>query len=461
MDEKQFLNLLKADDSLKSKTVTWENILKNIEHQDFYECKKTSIKPYYRFVLVVASMAMVAASILFIKFQLGTNENSNISTDKNQNIALDTTQSGTSKNISAVGNVSAGLCMYNYYRYNGDYYKLTEAKPSIQKNISKRLYDSFYEIKDINPQNSIALFINDYYWQLDYAFGDTIYFKGKPYLIDPNRCVDPNKYLGKAGDFDIYNIANISSDEEIAVKYQRDWYVIAYQFPSSLNFKGITYELNTFKMDIKSNSHKGKEIYIGKVLSYEIYKLDDVDESKTIIVHVNNDEEVEANAVITASANEKVPDSLYGSVLESIYPCICQVQWKYHGVYFINGSIDKPQEWLANQVGDKIDAVDIDGYTYELFQMKDVDPSKRIIVKNNKAYFVYDYLYSDTITFNGTKYIMGDWDSEHKIGKQIGTVGKHRINELVGVDPSKMICVYISASNEDTGVNESIMFYRY
>jgi hypothetical protein len=351
-----------------------------------------------------------------------------------------------------------GVLMYNSYRYNGSYYDLKNTDPNIQKNISNHLYGGFYAIKNIPTSKSIAMFANGYYYRLDYTHKDTVFFNNMPYLITgstyiPNRPgnnTPPGKFLGKANEYDIYEVSNSDTTKEIYVKIDNE-YLKAYQYLSYVKLNGINYELKTEKNPITKDS---AEEYIGMAGPYKAYRYNNNDIIKSIVVHINDSEEVIADAT-TLSDKEPLPVSRYGSDEESMYPIGGPIQWRMHGIY-----LEASSHVSKEQVGKKLETITIDNYSFELYEMKGEDTTKSIIVKNNKVYLKYNFMFTDIIKFNGHDYIIGYNDPNRIIGEQIGTFGTNKIHEIKGVDPSKMIDVFMSSTSDDTGLRANFTAYR-
>lgn len=356
--------------------------------------------------------------------------------------------------VNSRGSIMHGANMRPFYRYNGNYYSLKDAAPNIQKNISKHLYADFYEIKGVDTSKSIAIFINKYYYRLDYAFKDTVTFMGKTYLINAVSSNTPGKYLGHADKYKIYELPDSDVSEGILVKIG-DLYCIAYQYLSSVKLMGITYELEPNKQKInKSNA----EEYISMAGSYKAYKYDNNDINKIIMIHINDSEEVRANAT-TITVEDPLPVSNYGSAEESMYPLLQTVQWKSHGIYSLGrqGESDSLKKQLGQQIGN----YDYKGYNYEIYEMKGVDSSKCIIIKNNQVYFKYYFMFTDTINFNGKTYVIGDGSNADYIkGSQIGTFGSNKVYEIKGVDSDKVIDIFMSGTSEGMSLQSDFTAYR-
>ncbi|GFZ30803.1 hypothetical protein CSC2_13290 [Clostridium zeae] len=358
-------------------------------------------------------------------------------------------------------NIQNGVSMSKYYRYNGSYYKLKDAYPDIQKNISKHLYDGFYEIKNMPSSKSIALFANGYYYRLDYTHKDTILFNNKSYLItqsqyiqnNPINDVTPGKYLGKVDDYSIYEVSDHDTSSEVFVKIGNDYFK-AYQYLSYVELNGINYELKTEKNPISKDS---VEEYIGMAGPYKAYRYSKNDITKSIVVHINDSEEVIADTT-TLTDKEPLPVSKYGSDEESMFPIFASIQWRKHGIYSFDGETNHSPS--KEQIGNKLDTIKVDNYSYELYEMKGEDTTKSIIVKNNKVYLRYNFMFADIIKFDGHDYIIGGGDPNHVKGEQIGTFGINKIYEFKGVDPSKIIDVFMSSSPDNTGLRADFTAYR-
>jgi len=351
-------------------------------------------------------------------------------------------------NDAGAGNSRYGLDMLLYYRCNGSYYFLQyKIIPELQNNISKRIYGEFYEINGIAPSKSIALFRNDYYWQLDYVYKDTITFMGKPYLIDANstnREVKDLNYLGYSDQHNIYKVPESDISSKIYVQIN-NWfytdYVYAYQYPSTVDLSGITYELSIYRNMIIDNKVEGD--YIGMAGQYKAYRNNDpnkgTQETNTIFIHINDTEEVRANA-ISLLDNSPIPVSRYGTEAESMPPLVSTIHWKNHGFYVIGEILPASAK---DQLGKVLDNYSYNGFNYVLYEMEGVDTTKYIIVKNNNVFIKYNYMYTDTIVFNGRTYFIQDTNTNGNYikGDKIGQSGSINIYEFKGIDPAKQICV--------------------
>lgn len=334
-----------------------------------------------------------------------------------------------------------GPAMFWYYRYNGSYYKLGNADADIQKNISLHLYDSFYQIRDIDVSKSIAMFDGRYYHRLNYAFSDTIEFEGKSYLLAVNCLGTPGKLLGSTGRFDVYELKDQSLSEGICVNIGGDWYSPAYPYPSSLSFMGRSYEMGLDKYKVGDRN----ESYLGKVDSYEIYQQKDTDSSKEILVHLNDQEEVQADFKDASSLKNSIPASIYGTPIEAMYPIFTPVQWKMHGFYNISGN-EYDSDMLKKKLGPKVGTYKLAGYSYGLYQVKGDYSYKSLIVKNNQVYLLYKYWFRDTVIFNGHTYVLGDANSNYKTIKQIGSFEDFDIFSIKGMDSSKTVDVWVTVN---------------
>jgi hypothetical protein len=353
---------------------------------------------------------------------------------------------------NSIGTIKNGVNMHQFYRYNGNYYLLKDASPNIQENISKHLYGDFYEIKGVDTSKSIALFINNYYYLLDYAFKDTVTFNGKPYLI--NAATDtPGKYLGDADKYKIYEMPGSDIAEGILVKIG-NFYYIAYQYLSSVKLMGITYELEPYKQNIDKNN---VEEYINMAGPYKAYRYDKNDINKTIMIHINDTEEVMANSTVI-NGEDQLPVSNYGSPEESMYPLLETVQWENHGIYLLGSQGESDS--LKKQLGQQIDNYNYEGYNYEIYEMKGVDTSKCIIIKNNQVYLKYYFMFTDTINFNGKTYVIGDGNAGYIKGSQIGMFGSNKVYEIKGEDSDKVIDVFMSGSAEGMSLQSDFTAYR-
>jgi len=368
-----------------------------------------------------------------------------------------------------------GVNMSPYYQYNGNYYSLGDAEPDIQNNIEKSLDSDLYQIKGEDTSQSIAIFINSYYRLLTYAFGDTVTWNGKTYLLSPNTTVDGNvdsgtkklvykvgRSLGKAGNFDAYEIPGVDTSEEIAVnvgKGGNDYDCIAYQLPASVTLNNKTYWLQPQDQIYDIQSEGNTETYLGMAGSYKAYKFNGYDPSQTIMLHISEAKEMQASAIVPSPADQPLPKSLYGSVFESMYACYALVHWEGHGAYMVNDNYnsDAGQARLSALGGSQLGSLTEDGgYIYPILSMKGTDPSKAVIIKNNQAYVEYDFIYPDTLTFQGGTYAIpsGDNPYENSVrGEKIGTASGFPVYAIKGVDPSKAIMAQMSGSTSNGGMS--------
>jgi hypothetical protein len=352
------------------------------------------------------------------------------------------------------GQPISGVAMFPYYRCNGSYYALQgRMAPSLQNDISKRIYGQLYEINGVDPSKSIALFINQYYYQLDYVFSDTITFMGKTYLIFASSTYDGNdlNHLGNAGQYSIYEIPGIDISNTIAVQIGNllhPHYSYAYQYPSTVNINGVTYELGLMKYNISENKSEGD--YLGMAGQYKAYSYKDTSNGKlitigpkTISVHISDTEEVEATDISTPD-NSPIPTSRYGPAVESMFPILSEIHWKNHGFYTYQGKTITGS--VNDQLGNILDNISVDGHNYVLYEMKCFDPITYIIVKNNEVYLKYRFMFTDTIIFNGRTYLIRDTTINGNLirGNKIGQFGSTDIYEFSGIDPAKEICVPMS-----------------
>lgn len=433
-----------ANKKISIKTGLVENTENKIREQLKYASDKHGIHFGYRKAVIPICAVVVLLVIAVIPHAL----NSIFS----KNALLIRNGPGIFKNSNG-GNIVAGVSMSPFYRYNGSYYSLKDAPGNIQKNISRHLSGDFYEIKGVNTSKSIAIFINNYYYRLDYAFKDTVIFNGKTYVMNATEGDKPGKYLGTAGKYKIYALPGADASEEILVKIG-EFYCFAYQYLSLVDLNGITYELELNKCKIDKNT---TEEYIGMAGPYKAYKCGYYDINKMIMLHINDTEAVQANA-ISADTGGTIPKSKYGSPEESMYPVLQTIQWKGHGIYMDNSKDES--DLLKKQIGKKLGDYSCQGYNYEIYEMKGEASSKGVIVKNNQAYLKYSFMFTDTINFNGKTYVIGDSNANYIKGCQIGIAGSNKVYEIKGLDADKVIDVVMSGSAEGISLKSDFTAYR-
>lgn len=352
-----------------------------------------------------------------------------------------------------------GVLMLPYDRYNGNYYKLGTNEPAIQKNIECHLYGEYYKIRGENPVKTIAIFINEYYRRLTYAFPDSIQWNGKPYLINANEIMensDKGAVLGKSGGYIVYSVKGYSGADAVSVNIPGYGNFIAYQMPSSVTFNGVNYALR----DERPYDNIGEgETCLGTADGYKLYSVNDIKPPQAVLVRLTDKSEIEADAT-TPTLNEPLPESLYGSVFESMGACYADTDWAGHGFYYINDNYntDAKQAAFAKLVGPFLGNSD----SYPIYTMKGADPAKSILAKNNKVWMEYDYIFPDTVTFNGQVYVSAQDDTYGKgvRGGAIGKAGPYTVYRIEGVDPSKAVIVEMYGSTPGASLSTTITFVR-
>lgn len=454
MDEQQILAAIRNNTSLKAETVRWDDIERKLENRNSVYSKKPSFKWNYRIASTVCAVvvALVVLSSSQLRPFISGNWGDNGDPSKPSQVQPGSAQVGG-------GAVNFGMDLSPYYRYNGDYYwlRLEKVEPAIQNQIEKSLGGNYYAINGYDPAKTIALFTNNYYWRLDYVFPDTVTWGGKPYLIEPwAGQAKVGEYLGESDGFKLYRSPDAELDEGLVVQLSPNRYAIAYQLPSSVTFAGQSYQLQTRKQAFQES-----ETYLGMAGPYKAYSFGGMDSTYSIMLHINDAEEVQADAIILAPVGQPLPVSLYGSVLESMYSILMDIQWTHHGFYVIGYAgyySQKEQDSLKNLVGEELGSFAYDGHTYWLYEMKGTDPAQTILVKNNQAYMLYNYIYPDTIVFQGSQYVAGN-SGGGVVGGQIGTAGKYPVFAVQGVDPAKEIVVGMSGKAPNFELQSTVRFY--
>jgi hypothetical protein len=338
-----------------------------------------------------------------------------------------------------------------YYRNVMDHSDSANDFADIQTKIVKNIGGNFYEIEGSDPSKSLAIYLGGYYYRINYAFSDTVSFNGNPYLISMN-IGKVGKSLGKVGGFDAYELSGSDTSNEIVVKIESfNANCIAYQILSSVSFNGQTYYLKANESNIDSHIN---EKYIGKSGPYDAYSYEGKDPSQSIVVHVNSSQEVEADLFITTVGTP--PKSIYNSIFYTMYTQYASTKWKTHGIYIAGDSSymnTQTQETYNSELGQKLGTDTIGGINYDLYEIKGIDSSQAIFVKNNQVLIRYYFAYPDIITFNGAKYTIGSISdsgvnySYGIRGEQIGTAGSYKVYCIKNVDPAKAIIAYMIATS--------------
>lgn len=380
---------------------------------------------------------------------------------------------------TSTGAAINGVCEFLYYEYAGNYYSFGAADPAIQKNIEKSLDTGIYKIKGEDPAKSLAIFINQYYHRLTYAFPASLTLNGTEYLLSPDEygaltwadsktgktvAGQRGALLGKTAGFSVYAISGVDTSKQVAVDIGR-YCCNAYAAPACVQYGGKTYWLQARGGPVNIAKAGNSETPLGSAGAYKVYKLDGYDPSYSVMVHLSATEEMRADAVHPATG--PLPESLAGSVFESMGPCYAQIDWSGHGFYYINGgySSDTGQAKLAALVGESLGSSD----EYPIYRMIGVDPSKAVLAKNNQVWMEYDYIYPDEVSFEGAEYIVpqGGDDSIEKTyhvrvirGAKIGMAGSYTAYAIQGIDPSRAIIVMMHGKTAQVESSCTITFIR-
>jgi len=488
MSENEIINLIQNDKSLKADDKLWDNINEKISIQVKTKPKSSSFL-LYKYASVFSCCIIIFAVILFVQrnnlFYPKNLDTSSLSGTVTQNKQTPnsrpkpqtpgSTKTDSVTNVKQSANKSYlneqhggsinGVCLLEYYRYNGNYYKLGAAAPEIQSNIESCLYDNFYKINRVDPSKMIALFANSYYMQLDYISPDSVSYNEKNYLIDMSSVVtadDIVELLRKSGDFRLYSVKGCDSTKQIAVT-KGNFYFMAYQVESYVQLNDIKYQVQTSPFDI---SRADAKTYLGKAGPYDAYQNGNESVSDKILVKVNDSQMAIAIAIKPAQSGQALPKSIYGSVFEG-FRCFNDIQYKGHGVYTSSSGYqtDASQQAYAQQAGKLLDTEVVNGTTFQIYQINDVDPAKTVLVKYDGVFVKYDYIFPDTIVYNGSTYSMdytkNDYINDIRVikGSKIGGAGPYEVYSIKQIDPSVAIIAEMFGTNNDMSMNCTCTFY--
>lgn len=371
-----------------------------------------------------------------------------------------------------------GVCEFIYYRYYTDYYRNMGARPSIQNNIEKGLYGDFYQIKGVDPQKSVAMFINRYYHELDYAFPDSITYNGKSYLINANNGMSPDTSLGKAGGYNIYRLKGFDPSMELGVEIAPGHISAAFRLDSVVNLNGTSYQVEPSLSEIpKGEKLKALGKAHGETAAYDAYYDGDTKNTAVVVLYVNNT--YETTAVAISSNAGPLPQTYSGTPFESMYMVDATVQWPGHGFYYCDPQSEDQkynstaaQAAIKKQLGAFLGNYQPDANSsYPMYVIKGIDPAKKIMVQNNQVYLAYDYIFPDTVTYNGHTYRAGGVDGKENgdtidgiraiRGGAIGMAGPYKVYAIKKIDPSKAIVVMMKGSAANVvSTATTITFFR-
>lgn len=164
----------------------------------------------------------------------------------------------------------------------------------------------------------------------------------------------------------------------------------------------------------------------------------------------------ENSSVLTSG--KPIKKSKYGSPEESVQPSLLTVQWKKHGIYVVDSG--EKSSSLREQLGKYIGKYIYGGYSCELYTVKGLETDKHIIVKSNRVYLKYNFVFKDTIIFNGHRYIVGNGKSDYKKDKKIGMAGSNDVYEIQGENSQKVIDVVLQGFSDNGSFKGDFTAYR-
>ncbi len=364
----------------------------------------------------------------------------------------------TGASAGGTGRISNGPCMFAYYLYDGRYYALGTVEPSIQKRIARKLSDEFYQIQGEDPARCIAMIVGGYYWRLTYAFDETVTFRDVSYLLDPDSLVESGKPLGaargSAGALEAFEAAGQEVSREIAVKYRSTGDAPtcpAYAAPVSVRCRGKTYWIDPQEME---NGDSGVEgAYLGKPGGYPAYRDAAENAGDTILLRLSGTQEVSATADASLPAGQGIPESLYGTVRGSIQAVSQTVHWRGRGVYMevdeswqTDAALEKSARLAGRYLGTASGCA--------IYERKGRKTSDALLVKNNRAFIEYDFIFADTLVFEGRTYEISDGGTvdgkEAVCGGQIGVASGFSVYAVEGVSPQTAVFAQMSGGGMST-----------
>lgn len=165
--------------------------------------------------------------------------------------------------------------------------------------------------------------------------------------------------------------------------------------------------------------------------------------------------------------------------LNSMFLLPMTVQWAGHGFYFLDqaddgeafyGDAAKPA--IKSGVGAFLGNYQPDSNSsFPLYAIKGVNPAKMILVQNNRAYLKFDYVFPDTVTYQGHLYRVGGADGKQNgdtidgkytiCGGRIGMAGPYKAYAVKKITPSKAIFVAMKGTvGKITFTGEKFVFLR-
>lgn len=280
-----------------------------------------------------------------------------------------------------------------YYDYNHAFYANKGSVSAIQHTIEKSLGNGFYQIKGVDPAKSIAFFNGRYFYQLDYLCPDNITYNGKTYLINTDADAVTAGTLGMAGDTPVYRIKGMDPSLEIGVDLKRGRIWAAFQLDSDVKLGSKNYEVSAILRKIpKGEKLKALGKAHGETAVYDAFANGD-----SIILHIDKTYETDADPVTPAAVIGSVPQSLAGTPFESMFMQTLFVRWQGRS-YQINDryndnryNSDAAQAALKKQLGAFLGNFQPDRDTsYPMYEIKGINPLKKIMVQNNMVYLEYD-----------------------------------------------------------------------
>lgn len=457
MTEKELIRQIKRDASLRADVRLWDEIGPRLLALRQPQAKRSRVRISILIPAFTCCIVLAAGWLIYARFL-----------SRNQSAVLPDTAGIKSACPSSdvPGSVVNGECLFEYYRYNGSYYRLDGASAEIQDDIEKCLYNSFYAIRDVDPAERIALYANREYWELTYVFSDTVDYNGKPYLLNMNETVESaGSLLGTEGKRSLYCAENADSSAEIAVQYDGGCSP-AYQMPSSVRLNGITYEVEPSFYD---GAVAGAQNYLGKADGYDAYQIDGTEAAQAIAIQLDGGRLARAQAIETPSDGQTVAQSIQGSVWEH-FSAQGEIQYKGHGIYAILAGYDTEaaQRDYKQRAEDLLDTETVGGTVYDFYRLQGTDPADTIVARYNGVYVPYSFVFPDAIVYDGSAYSADFTKTDDSIngiriikGERLDDAHGYSVYAIRQIDPSIAVIAEVSGSHIGTGVvSMELTFYR-
>lgn len=92
---------------------------------------------------------------------------------------------------------------------------------------------------------------------------------------------------------------------------------------TNLKIISLVYKHNNYLYFlVRVSPHTSSTCWLGRANSYDIYQEKGVDNTRTVLVHINDSEEIQTDFKEAGWPKNEIPASIHGTPVESMYPTL-------------------------------------------------------------------------------------------------------------------------------------------